>query len=657
MEAGLLAGIALLKVFIVRRNTIELVAYANNSVGRMLKLSTTTLSDICNLARSRHNGTKDSSYATYCNKRRWGLSGTISLRSLAIPRITSTLQGHPRQDLWQSHTTGITQSIRQLYVEYQHQHALSNPQLLAQQYQPWMPPRQVLSRWGQDHASTAADTYGSDVSQPLYRGIPRSDNGPYVPNGAVDRETGFQALTSGFPNDVGEAFTELGVTVGSRDWLEVQESVVRLDDSSVGLFHGLGVANNTSRIEVSSGPTTNGDTFRQPCNPRGVWLVGVGRSDTERLIVHGPPAALSSLNATLSAGIVPSSTDSGGNLLCGVNAVIGSINAYLRAYRPDARLLDRQNVLDRMFESLPSIFASVGDDGNAAGPAMFTAAYELFLRDSLRIPGVDFTTAADQTLPEELFATANLGVEQLSQLPRFWRQQGLIEVDLDVGVITAGWDAASAHIHGGDDNTLPVIWLYNDNAQQLLGVQYSHWSMFAPVAQSTLMQTLPLANRSWDDAKDHYLPSSARHMLGNWPDLPIGLVHDDEQPSNSLASRARQEVMQHSVEGDSMDAGDFLASTGNQFDSLNDSGMPPVHEGYFTIDDCKRARQIYEQLTDLDHDQTTMRLQPAILDDDDIDSYQAEQAMCGSGIERSVDFDFVHEGSAHDTSQVRGREI
>ncbi|KAK5151417.1 hypothetical protein LTS14_009260 [Recurvomyces mirabilis] len=391
------------------------------------------------------------------------------------PDLIRTLQGHPRRDLWQSHTNTVTQSIRQLYVEYQHQYALSNPQLLAQQYQPWMPPQQVLFRWGQDHASTAADTYGSDVLQPLYRGITRSDNGPYVPNGAVDCETGFQALPREFPNDVGEASTDLRVTVSSRDWLEEQESVMGFDGSSVSLFHELGTANIISRIEVSSGPTTDGYAVNLPSVPRGVWLPDVGSGYAEGIMVRGLPASMQTL-------------------------------------------------------AIPHQYRNDDEDRNLSS----------------------------------------------------WN--------------TLSWPSSS-------------------------------------------------------------LTSCSRHMLKEPLNLPIDLESVNEQSSNDLARQAWQEVMQLGVEGDSMDAGDFLASAGGQLDSLDHVDRPLIQEGYFAIDDCHRATPLYGQPMDLDHDQMSMRLQPAMVDDDDIDSYQAERATWGPGIECSMDFDFGQERSAHDTSQVRGREI
>ncbi|KAK0276976.1 hypothetical protein LTS16_016530 [Friedmanniomyces endolithicus] len=189
--------------------------------------------------------------------------------------------------------------------------------------------------------------------------------------------------------------------------------------------------------------------------------------------IGATPAARQSLIETVQRGLVPSTTVSTG-LLCGIYALVGSLNA---AFPHQGTPLRVERVMRTMF---------LNYDLPDQAPRL-TPEYEAFLRLHME-NNVHLTAGEDgyEEIWEALTAPNNFGADQLAVLLRFLHLQGMVDREFDVGVLAAENGhrgvLATAHIGGNGGAGAPLIWLYNDNAMRLVGATYNHWSMFAETA-------------------------------------------------------------------------------------------------------------------------------------------------------------------------------
>lgn len=205
------------------------------------------------------------------------------------------------------------------------------------------------------------------------------------------------------------------------------------------------------------------DGFGTPQNVRPLQQPALRGSETartnaERLLLE-----------TLQAGVVPAVT-SGEGLLCGMHAVVGSLNDLMRRLAThDQQLppLDVVTVMRSMYvNSVP------------------TRAYADFVELRLRRFGLAPGDGQYEEQWRELTRVDNMGIEQLVALPQFLFAQGLIEREVAVGVLTSGGISLDGSVHeptaqvfGGPGLHLPVAWIHNDNAE-LMQLGGGHWSMF-----------------------------------------------------------------------------------------------------------------------------------------------------------------------------------
>ncbi|KAK3073907.1 hypothetical protein LTR53_004089 [Teratosphaeriaceae sp. CCFEE 6253] len=172
--------------------------------------------------------------------------------------------------------------------------------------------------------------------------------------------------------------------------------------------------------------------------------------------------ARQSLLDTISRGLFPTSTD-GSDLLCGIHAIVGSMNA----------VLERPHQPFTVSEVMETLFTD----------SQVTPAYALFLDEHLTATMGTVRHSPDYWARwDELTARDNIGADQLAILPRFLRRQGIIDREVVIGVLTAGSHGTpvSAYVHGEVGADVVVAWLHNDNARRLVvGARYNHWTMFA----------------------------------------------------------------------------------------------------------------------------------------------------------------------------------
>ncbi|KAK3116093.1 hypothetical protein LTR53_003884 [Teratosphaeriaceae sp. CCFEE 6253] len=219
--------------------------------------------------------------------------------------------------------------------------------------------------------------------------------------------------------------------------------------------------------------------------------------------------ARQSLLDTISRGLFPTSTD-GSDLLCGIHAIVGSMNA----------VLERPHLPLTVSEVMETIFTD----------SQVTPAYALFLDEHLTATMGTVRHSPDYWARwDELTARDNIGADQLAILPRFLRRQGIIDREVVIGVLTAGSQGTpvSAYVHGEVGADVVVAWLHNDNARRLVaGARYNHWTMFA----------------EWGDL---------RHLLGGIGFLPAMAYGQRavEQPSHQAPGfRRDDEIPSHRPE-------------------------------------------------------------------------------------------------------------
>ncbi|KAK0787382.1 hypothetical protein LTR75_012911 [Friedmanniomyces endolithicus] len=235
--------------------------------------------------------------------------------------------------------------------------------------------------------------------------------------------------------------------------------------------------------------------------------------------VEAPPAVLQSLIETVQRGLVPSTTASTG-LLCGIHALVGSLNA---AFPHQGTPLRVEHVMRTMF---------LNYDSPDQAPRL-TPEYDAFVR--LHLENKLHLTAGEdgyEGIWEALTAPNNFGADQLAVLLRFLHQQGMVDREFDVGVLAAEnghrGDLATAHITGIGGVNVPVIWLHNDNAMRHLGAEYNHWSMFAKTTDPSDPWRQLLGLDSQDDGGDRtsleHLPSEHDTPSRGFPDVADDLA-------------------------------------------------------------------------------------------------------------------------------------
>ncbi|KAK5108534.1 hypothetical protein LTR62_008190 [Meristemomyces frigidus] len=318
--------------------------------------------------------------------------------------------------------------------------------------------------------------------------------------------------------------------------------------------------------------------------PVGIWQEDVNTAET---LVQGTSTALESLVATLRMGIIPSET-SGDRYLCGLRALIGTINANIPSQHttePSFQILDISTVLAAMYVNH---HAAANHDPHFRGldnVVQLTPDYTEFLYTLVEESGMTPGSEAFDSRLRELSSTENLGVDQLATLPRFLRQQNILNFDVVIGILTAGSRNDVAYIHGDDTRNWPVAWLYNDNAQSLRGAEYNHWSMFA---RTGLTAMPPYALPTEDELNEWVVwsPSALVPMSDSSTALHPVLQRDGEPRHDMTATSGLEVPVGRPGFGNAslypldMQADDPFEFTAVTADEYNDVPLPPFWDGY-----------------------------------------------------------------------------
>ncbi|KAK5165568.1 uncharacterized protein LTR77_009097 [Saxophila tyrrhenica] len=198
-------------------------------------------------------------------------------------------------------------------------------------------------------------------------------------------------------------------------------------------------------------------------------------------LVASSAAVLEDLQQTILQGFAPVWTDSAG-LLCGLEALRTALFAFHRADFPHSPL---SNVMIEGLRLMRLLYTNADDptppgDDPTHRVGMPTPAYEQYIRDTA-------TTQDEAVLNDrytEMTQMYNLDIAQLGAMVHLAHREGLIEHDLNIGVVRSAYIneqgnvvPAFASIEYEGNEQAPIIWLHLNLAAGQ--GQYNHWEAFS----------------------------------------------------------------------------------------------------------------------------------------------------------------------------------